>query len=53
MSVLIVDVEKDIEHAFRKIVEKRFGPGEQTVEIVLNAVMKDWVNRQEVVEKQD
>lgn len=46
MSVLIVDVEKDIDSAFRKIVEKRFGRGEQVVEVVLNAVMKDWVEKQ-------
>lgn len=48
MGVLIVDVEKDIESAFRKIVEKRFGRGEQVVELVVNAVMKDWVEKQAV-----
>jgi len=48
MSVLIVDVENQIEQAFRKIVEKRFGHGEQTLEIVLNALMKDWVEKQAV-----
>ncbi len=48
MSVLIIDVEKDIDSAFRKIVEKRFGRGEQVVELVVNAVMKDWVEKQVV-----
>ncbi len=48
MGVLIVDVEKDIDSAFRKIVEKRYGHGEQVVELVLNAVMKDWVEKQAV-----
>lgn len=51
MCVLIVDVEKDIEQAFRKMVEKRFGRGEQTVEVVLNALMKDWVEKQSLEAK--
>jgi hypothetical protein len=48
MGVLVIDVEKDIEQAFRKMVEKRFGRGEQVIEVVLNAVMKDWVEKQAV-----
>gem|GEM_PF-5036492 len=46
MSILIIDIEKNIEESFRQIVEKRFGHGEQTLEIVLNALMKDWVEKQ-------
>lgn len=48
MGVLIVDVEKDIDSAFRKKVEKKYGHGEQVVELVLNAVMKDWAEKQVV-----
>lgn len=48
MGVLIVDVEKDINSAFRKIIEKKYGRGEQVVELVLNAMMKDWVEKQVV-----
>jgi hypothetical protein len=49
--VLIVDIEKNIESAFRKLVEKRYGSGEQVVELVLNAMMKDWVEKQPLLEK--
>ncbi len=50
MSVLIVDVEKEVESKFRQIVEKRFGKGEQAVEIVVNALMKNWVEKQRQAE---
>lgn len=47
MGVWIVDVQEELDHSFRKIVEKKYGPGEQAVEIVLNALMKEWVGRQD------
>ncbi len=46
MGMLIVDIEKEVEQKFRKIVETRFGPGEHTVELVLNKLMKKWVEKQ-------
>ncbi|MFH0969995.1 MAG: hypothetical protein V1776_00865 [Candidatus Diapherotrites archaeon] len=45
MSTWIVDIEKEVEEKFRKIVEKRYGPGEQTTELVLNRILKKWVER--------
>ena len=46
MGVLIVDLESEVENKFRKIIEKRFGPGEHVVEVVVNKLMKNWVENQ-------
>ncbi len=46
MSVWIVDVPIDVDQKFRKIVEKKYGPGEQAVELVLHELMKEWVGKQ-------
>lgn len=51
MSVWIVDVPMDVDQKFRKIVEKKYGPGEQAVELVLHALMKEWVGKQGVVKE--
>ncbi|MEK6970264.1 MAG: hypothetical protein AABW68_01055 [archaeon] len=47
MSVWIVDVPIEVDQSFRRIVEKKYGPGEQVLEIVLHSLMKEWVGRQE------
>jgi hypothetical protein len=46
MGVWVVDVHEEVDRSFRKIVEKKYGPGEQAVELVLNALMKEWVGKQ-------
>jgi hypothetical protein len=46
MGVLIVDVEMEVEKKFRKVVEKRFGPGDHVVEGVVNTLVKKWVEAQ-------
>lgn len=43
MGIVIVDIEKPVETKFRAIVAKKFGPGEQAVELVINELMKRWV----------
>ncbi len=46
MSVWIVDVPMDVDQKFRNIVERKYGPGEQAVELVLHELMKEWVGKQ-------
>ena len=43
MGVMILAIENNVEEEFRKIVKKRLGSGGEPVEIVVNRLMKNWV----------
>ncbi len=53
MGILIVDLESEVENKFRKIIAKRFGPGEEVVEMAVNKLMKKWIENQSVEQTVD